>query len=148
VLTSVTSSIGRTLTLAYNGSRQLTSVADNTTPARSVSYTYDSGGNLASFADPLGNTTTFAYTPAGGTSPANLLAQIFYPSSATPFVSNGYDTLGRVATQTNANGASWSYFFAGYRSEEDDAYGTRHSSTTTRAASRCSTSRTPTASTS
>lgn len=26
--------------------------------------------------------------------------------------------LGRVATQTNANDATWSYFFAGYRSEE------------------------------
>jgi hypothetical protein len=31
-----------------------------------------------------------------------------------PFVTNGYNTLGRVAAQTNANGASWSYFFAGY----------------------------------
>jgi YD repeat-containing protein len=36
------------------------------------------------------------------------------------------DTRGRVATQTNANGATWGYFFAGYRSEEVDPHGTRH----------------------
>jgi YD repeat-containing protein len=71
--------------------------------------------------------TPYAYTPTGGGPPANLLSQIFYPSNPTlPFVSNTYDTLGRVATQTNANGATWNYFFAGYRSEEDDAYGTSH----------------------
>lgn len=55
------------------------------------------------------------------------MAKVFYPSNpASPFVSNAYDTLGRVAQQTNANGATWSYFFAGYRSEEDDPFGTRH----------------------
>jgi YD repeat-containing protein len=43
-----------------------------------------------------------------------------------PFASNSYDTLGRMAAQTNANGAVWNYYFAGYRSEEDDPYGTQH----------------------
>ena len=41
----------------------------------------------------------------------------------SPFVTNTYDTLGRIATQANANGAQWDYFFAGYRSEEDDPFG-------------------------
>lgn len=127
LLTSVSNSVGRSLTLSYNGAKQLTAVADNAWPPRAVSYTYDSSGNLASFSDPLGKVTTYAYTPTGGGAPANLLSQIFYPSNPTvPFVSNTYDTLGRVATQSNANGATWNYFFAGYRSEEDDAYGTQH----------------------
>src|SRR5215510_10170342 len=47
------------------------------------------------------------------------------------FVTNTYDSLGRVASQANANNVpgnttTWNYYFAGYRSEEDDAYGTQH----------------------
>jgi YD repeat-containing protein len=126
LLTSVANNAGRNLTLSYNTSQQLTSVTDNSTPARSVAYAYDGAGNLVSFTDPLGNTMTFAYTPTGGSTPANLVAQIFYPSSGAAFVTNTYDTLGRVAAQANANGATWTYFFAGYRSEEDNPYGTRH----------------------
>jgi YD repeat-containing protein len=125
-LTGVSNTAGRSFTLAYNGSKQFIGVTDNSTPARSIAYGYDGAGNLASFTDPLGNTTTYTYRQPGGTAPANLLSQIFYPSFATPFVSNAYDTLGRVAAQTNGNGATWNYFFAGYRSEEDDACGTRH----------------------
>ncbi len=121
LLTSVSNGFGRSMTLGYNGSKQLTSVSDNSSPARSVNYTYDDVGNLASFRDPLGNPTAFAYAAPG------LLSQVFYPSNpTTPFVTNVYDSLGRVATQTNANGATWNYFFAGYRSEEDDPYGTQH----------------------
>jgi len=117
--------LGRTLTLAYNDAKQLTAASDNN--GRSATYAYDGSGNLASVVDALGFTTTFGYTPAGGPAPAGLLGEIFYPSRpGNAFVSNRYDTLGRVATQTNANGAAWSYFFAGYRSEEIDPHGTRH----------------------
>ena len=126
LLTSVSNSVGRNLTLSYNGDKQLTSVADNAWPPRQVAYAYDGTGNLTSSTDPLGNTTTFAYTPAGGGYPKGLLNQIFYPSNPSPFVTNSYDSLGRVALQTNANGATWTYFFAGYRSEEDDPHGTQH----------------------
>ncbi len=49
-----------------------------------------------------------------------------YPANPTSAaVTNNYDSLGRVATQINANGAVWNYFFAGYRSEEEDPYGTQ-----------------------
>jgi len=123
--TGVSNGLGRTLTLAYNAAKQLTAVSDNT--GRSVSYAYDGNGNLASVVDALGFTTTFGYTPAGGAAPTGLLSEIFYPTRpGNAFVSNRYDTLGRVATQTNANGATWSYFFAGYRSEEIDPNGTQH----------------------
>ena len=123
--TGVSNGLGRTLTLAYNGAKQLAAVSDNT--GRSVSYAYDGNGNLASVVDALGFTTTFGYTPAGGPAPAGLLSEIFYPTRpGNAFVTNRYDTLGRVATQTNANGATWSYFFAGYRSEEIDPHGMQH----------------------
>ena len=52
---------------------------------------------------------------------------IVYPwTSGQPFVTNTYDSLGRVKTQTNVLGATWQYFPAGTRSEEVDPYGMRH----------------------
>ncbi|CAN7548504.1 RHS repeat-associated core domain-containing protein [Bradyrhizobium sp. LjRoot220] len=130
LLTSVTNNFGRALTLSYNGSNQLIAASDNSSPARSVSYTYDASGDLVSSTDPLGKVTTFSYAPPGGTLTPGLLAQVFTPSG-TALVTNTYDSLGRVMTQANANNASsnnttWNYYFAGYRSEENDPYGTRH----------------------
>jgi RHS repeat-associated protein len=127
LLTSVANGLGRTLTLTYNGAKQLVTVSDNATPVRSVTYAYDGVGNLASATDPLGSVTHFSYTPTGGSATAGLLSRIDYPSQpGTAFVTNTYDTLGRVATQTSANGAVWHYFLAGYRSEEVNPYGMRH----------------------
>ncbi|MCC7483609.1 MAG: hypothetical protein IT529_01350, partial [Burkholderiales bacterium] len=124
-LTTISNNLGRTLTLSYNGSNRLTSVSDG---SRSVFYGYDTAGNLTSYTNPLGNATGYSYTPPGGTPTPGLLTQIFYPSSPLPFVTNTYDTLGRVASQANASNApgndtTWNYFFAGYRSEEEDPHG-------------------------
>jgi YD repeat-containing protein len=132
-LTGVTNGLGRALALSYNASNQVTAVTDNSSPPRSVSYGYDFAGNLISYTDPTGNTTTFSYNPtAGGFTPGQL-TQIFPASrpQGPPIVTNTYDTLGRVMSQANGNNqagnnTTWNYFFAGYRSEEDDAYGTRH----------------------
>ncbi len=130
-LTSVSNGLSRSLTLSYNGANQLTSVSD--TGGRRVAYAYDSAGNLVTFTDPLGTITSFSYTPPGGVLTPGLLTQIFYPSLPVgiAFVTNTYDSLGRVASQANANNVpgtntTWNYSFAGYRSEEDDAYGTEH----------------------
>jgi RHS repeat-associated protein len=127
-LISVSNGLGRTLTLGYNGSNQLTSVSDG---SRAISYGYDNAGNLTSYTNALGNATGYSYTPPVGTPTPGLLTKIFYPSSPLPFVTNTYDTLGRVASQANANNApgndtTWNYFFAGYRSEEEDPFGTQH----------------------
>lgn len=124
-LTTISNNLGRSLKLSYNGSNQITSVSDNA--GRGVSYAYDGSGNLRSYTDPVGNITTYSYTsPSTGLAPG-FLTQIFYPSlQGQAFVTNTYDTVGRIARQADANGNTWNYFFAGYRSEEDDAYGIRH----------------------
>ena len=119
VLTSVSNNLGRSLALTYHPSGLLTQVTDDS--GRSVTYTYDGAGNLSTFTDPLGQVTTYAYDLPGR------LTNIFYPwSPVVPLVTNTYDSLGRVRTQTNVNGATWEYFFAGARSEEVDPYGVRH----------------------
>ena len=52
------------------------------------------------------------------------MTRILYPSfPSTPAVTNTYDSLDRVVTQTNAVGGTYQYFFAGYRSEEVDPDG-------------------------
>ncbi|MDR1423804.1 MAG: DUF6531 domain-containing protein [Azoarcus sp.] len=109
-LTKVENSLGRTLTFTNTAGR-ITQVSDG---ARNVQYTYDASGNLIASADPLSNTTTFAYDSPGR------LTQISYPSQPTvPFVTNVYDSQGRIQTQTDANNAVYTYYFAGSRSEEE-----------------------------
>ncbi len=108
-LSSIGNSLGRNLTLTYTGSR-ISAVSDG---SRTVNYTYDAAGNLATFRNALLNTSTYQYDVPGR------LTKVFYPANpAVPFVTNTYDSLGRVQAQLNALGKSYSYYFAGSRSEE------------------------------
>lgn len=53
------------------------------------------------------------------------MTQFYYPSNpAIAAVTNVYDTLSRVQTQTSANGKLYTYYFAGSRSEEVEPYST------------------------
>lgn len=118
VLLSVTNNLGRSLTFTYQ-SGLLSQVTDDT--GRSVSFTYDASSNLSTFVDPLGQTTSYVYDLPGR------MTQIFYPATpGQPFMTNSYDSLGRVQAQTNILGGTWQYFLAGARSEEVDPYGMRH----------------------
>lgn len=117
-LTSVSNTLGRSLTLTYSGAH-LSSVTDGT--GRFVSYGYDGNGNLASVTDPLNFTTTFGYDGA------NRLTQAFYPSNpGVAFFTNTYDALGRTNRQANANGNIGTFYIAGSRTEFIDAAGDRH----------------------
>ena len=108
-LTHVANSLGRSLTLT-NTTGRVTQVADG---ARNVKYLYDASGNLATFTDATARNTTFQYDLPGR------MTKLYYPSTpAVAFLTNVYDTLGRVQTQTNANGKLYTYYFAGWRSEE------------------------------
>lgn len=109
-LTSVSNSLGRALTFTVAGGR-INSISDGN--SRSVSYGYDTSINLTRFTDATAQNTTFAYAQIGQ------MSKIFYPTQPTsPFIVNLFDTLGRVQTQTNANGKLYTYYFAGSRSEE------------------------------
>ena len=113
-LSQVTNSLGRSLTLTTT-SGFVSAVSDG---ARSISYGYDANGNLTRSTNALGQNTTFQYDLPGR------MTQIFYPSNPTiAFATNVYDSLGRVQTQTNANGKLYTYYFAGSRSEEVGPYG-------------------------
>ena len=120
-LASVANTAGRTLTFAYNGSNQLGSVTDG---SRTVHYTYDASGNLATYSDATAQQTTFSYQ--SGT--PGFLTKIFYPNfPTTAFMTNVYDGFGRVLTQADALSNVWYYMFAnGYRSQEVDPAGGTH----------------------
>jgi len=94
-LTQVSNSLGHTLTLT-SASGRITAVSDG---SRSVQYAYDAGGNLATFTDATAKATTFQYDLPGR------MTKVFYPSNpTTAFAANVYDSLGRVQTQSDANG--------------------------------------------
>ncbi|MDZ4150765.1 MAG: DUF6531 domain-containing protein, partial [Methylicorpusculum sp.] len=113
-LTQVQNSLGRTLTLT-NTSGRITAVGDG---SRSIGYAYDASGNLVTSTDATAKNTTFQYDLPGR------ITKFFYPSNPTvAFATNVYDSLGRVKTQTNANGKLYTYYFAGSRSEEVDPLG-------------------------
>lgn len=114
-LQSVGNGLGRSLTFTYDG-EHISQVSDGT--GRSVEYVCDAAGNLADVTDCNGNTTTFEYDTDG------MLARIYYPSHPTdPFVTNTYDSVGRVETQTDARGNAYQYYFSGFRAEEVNPLG-------------------------
>lgn len=108
-LISVSNSFFRTLSLTYSNGR-ISQVSDGT---RTVGYAYDPNGNLTNFTDTLSKSTTYGYASPGQ------MSQVFYPSfPSIAGVTNVYDSLGRIQTQTNARGKIYSYYFAGSRSLE------------------------------
>ncbi|MGA9866446.1 MAG: RHS repeat-associated core domain-containing protein [Acetobacteraceae bacterium] len=119
-----TGTTGRSVSLAYNASNQISSVSDGN--GRSVSYSY-SGNNLTGFTDAVGKVTTFAYDTFGTYDTAGHLTQIFYPSHpSNAFVTSYYDSLGRVKQQADGNGNLTQLFLAGTRTELDDPLGNQH----------------------
>ncbi|MBK7473297.1 MAG: RHS repeat protein [Betaproteobacteria bacterium] len=101
--------MGFTLDFTNAGGR-ITRVADG---ARQVDYTYDANGNFASYTNATGGTATYQYDLLG-----RLTANFFPSNPGVAYITNVYDSLGRVKTQTLANGKVTSLFFAGTRSEQ------------------------------
>ncbi|GAB2591712.1 RHS repeat-associated core domain-containing protein [Dyella jejuensis] len=129
---------GNNVTLTYNGSgadKTLALVSNNHNAKLSFTYsgnklTQVSNGNasvsfaykgeaLISSTNQAGKTTAYTYDPFG------LLTSIFYPSfPSAAAVTNVYDALGQIKTQTDASGNVWQYLFAnGHRSTEVDPSG-------------------------
>ena len=122
-LTNVANAVtGRQLTLTYTGS----TIASVTDGFRTVSYTY-TNNEVTTFTDALLQNTTYSYDTSGQFDTAGHLTQIYYPSNpANAFVSTYYDALGKAYQQANGLGELTQTYFAGMRSEVDDALGNRH----------------------
>ncbi|WP_050407335.1 RHS repeat-associated core domain-containing protein [Massilia sp. NR 4-1] len=113
LLTQVANSLGRVLSFNNAGGR-ISSVSDG---SRTVSFAYDGNGNLSSYTNALSQVTGYQYDLPGR------MTKNFNPSApAVAVVNNVYDSLGRVQSQTNANGKLYTYYFAGSRSEEVGPY--------------------------
>jgi RHS repeat-associated protein len=90
-ITTIIDSVGRTYSFTYENGK----IKTITDPAgRIVTYTY-TGDLLTQVMDPLGNTTSYAYDSD------NNLVSITSPKGDT-YVTNTYDSHGRVATQNHA----------------------------------------------
>jgi len=116
-LSQVNNDFGRSLNLTYdiNDANHIASLTDSA--GRTVHFGYDGAGNLTTITDANGYVTTFAYDPNND----GQMMQIYYPASPNnPFVTNTYDSLGCVNTQTNAHGYTYNYYYSYYRTEEVD----------------------------
>ena len=120
---TVTDWKSRTFTFNYTGG-QMTSVSDNSTPSRSVSYgystAYNSQGDLTSFTDTEGKTSTYAYdTNHQITATFNALNQLV--------VSNIYNAMGRVTTQYTQGDTNktWQIFWTPFQVYELNPAGDR-----------------------
>ncbi len=110
-LDEVDTGLGRTLEFTYTGDK-LTSITDGN--SRTVVFDY-TDEDLTTVTDPDSEDIVYEYDIPGR------LTKVFMPQNPMDeFVTNVYDTLGRVQTQTDAENNTWEYFFAGARSEEKD----------------------------
>jgi YD repeat-containing protein len=114
---------GRALTFGYTGG-QLTSVSDNSTPARSIIYGYSAAynpqGDLTSFTDAEGKTSTYGYD-------ANHEITATLDAQSRLVVSNLYDGFGHVATQYTLGDTNrtWQLFWSGWQTIEQDPLGSQ-----------------------
>jgi YD repeat-containing protein len=104
-LTQVSDGLGRTLQFSYEPTTGLLSLVSD--GARSVQFFY-TGGVLTGAMDAAGQTWTYAYIQPGPSQ--GLLTGITEPLGNTPFTQQ-YDPLGRVMSQTDAQGHISTYTF-------------------------------------
>ena len=111
-LMTVSNGMGRSLSFTYDGDL-LDTVTDG--HGRVVQYTY-TDGNLTAVQNPDGDATTYEYDEPGR------LTKIFKPENPEdPLVVNTYDSLGRVMQQADAYSNVTNFYFAGSRTEVEDA---------------------------
>ena len=116
-LASVHDAFNRTLTFTYSGTK-ISSLSDSSNCT--VSYGYDANGNLTSYTDPAGKVWSYAYNSNSYltvvTNPLNIV-----------HVTNDYDSMGQVRTQTmprqGGTNAIYNYYYSGFRNQEVDPAG-------------------------
>jgi RHS repeat-associated protein len=121
-LSTVRDAFNRTLTFSSTSGR-INSVTDSSTPTRTVSYGYDSNGNLTTYTDPEQKVWSYVYSD-----PANHRITGLRNPYNTTTVTNTYDSLGRMMTQTvprQTGNATYNFFFSGFVNQEEDPNGNR-----------------------
>ena len=101
-VTQLTSPNGRRVQFMYDASNRVTQAMDNV--GRTVNYTYDAGGRLATVTDPKGGVTQYTYDPS------NRMLTIRDARNIV-FLTNQYDTSGRVTLQTQADGSTYQFAY-------------------------------------
>ena len=101
-LNYVQDAYGRRYTFGYNGTH-ITSISDNTSPARSISFGYDTTNwNLTSATDPEGKVSYFDYAvpgdPGNTTADQHRIVRLRNHDNET-ITQNVWDSLGRVERQ-------------------------------------------------
>ncbi len=99
----VAASNGRWLALDYDAASRVSQVRDSA--GRSVRYTYDDDHRLVAVTDPLGGITRYTYDAAH-----RMLS--ITDARGVVFLRNGYDSAGRVTSQTLADGAVHTFAYA------------------------------------
>ncbi|MEI8121841.1 MAG: RHS repeat-associated core domain-containing protein [bacterium] len=123
-VSTVTDWKNRQLAFTYNGTPwRLASIADNTTPARTVSFGYTAAGgslDLTSVTDPDNKTSTIAYD-------TNHQAVATLDALGRVVVSNSFDAFGRVTEQYSQGdpNKTWRLYWSGWENVEQDPSGGR-----------------------
>jgi len=101
-LTTITDTVGRQLTLVYDGSGHLISLTDPLN--RKLQYSYDGAGNLLTYTDARGGQFTYNYDAS------HHMLSAGDPNHVT-FLTNTYDSSGRVTSQNDGMGNHWTYSY-------------------------------------
>ncbi|HEY6254148.1 MAG TPA: RHS repeat-associated core domain-containing protein, partial [Candidatus Angelobacter sp.] len=97
-LNKITSPNGRYIALTYDAQNRISQAQDNL--GRTVNYTYDGAGRLSTVTDVGGGVSTYTYDDQ------NRLLTIKDPRGIV-YLTNQYDSSGRVTQQTNADGGAY-----------------------------------------
>ncbi len=101
-LTRITAPSGRTIDFTYDASYRVTQAKD--TIGRTVTYTYDASGRLATVTNPVGGVTSYTYD-------ASHRMLTLTDARGITFLTNEYDTAGRVVRQTQADGTTYQFAY-------------------------------------
>jgi RHS repeat-associated protein len=103
-LNRVSDPVGRSLVFNYDAQNRIYQVTD---PAnRTFRYSYDGQGHLRTYTDPAGEVTTYAYD-------TNRRLIAVTDPLGVPYVTNQYNAMGWVETQTNGLGSQTSLLYGG-----------------------------------
>jgi RHS repeat-associated protein len=100
-LTSLNASTGPSITLAYNGTGQVSTATDSA--GRVTTYSYDGAGHLTSVQTPDGLTTSYGYDTTSGDASLNALTSVTYPAGNHIYYT--YDSAGRLSGTSRDGGA-------------------------------------------